>query len=55
MQPHLNEVIHHRTSSSPLSPRDSVQTQFNLSVDQDLCLIGLTKKQFTLIDSLMND
>lgn len=38
-----------------LLDRDSVRTQHNLSVDQDLCLIGLTRKQFTLIDSLMND
>ena len=34
---------------------DSVRTWHNLPVDRDLCLIGLTRKQFTLIDSLMND
>lgn len=57
MQPHLNEVIlkcsldneWHTTFSS------GVRTWHNLSVDWDLYLIGQTRKQFTLIDSLMND
>lgn len=64
MQPHLNEVIqkcslqnkrHTAFSSGRSRGRDSVRTQHNLSADRDLCLIGLTRKQFTLIDSLMND
>lgn len=55
MQPHLNEVIRYRTSCSSLSPRDSVQTRHNLPADQDLCLIGRTRMQFTLIDSLVNE
>lgn len=38
-----------------LVERDGVQTLNNLSVDRDLSLIGQTRKQFTLIDSLMND